>query len=186
MEELREFILVAQRERISRIDLITKTTEQLPVKDLKNVIAIEFDMRNNCLYWADIVNDTIGRQCFKDGMSAPEILVETDLSSIEGMALDWVSNVLYFVDGVRMRIQIIRTDVPHFGRMRRTILGPNNVQKPRGIAVHPMRGYMFWTDWAPGNASVNRANLDGTNIKHLFRSRVEWPNGNNFLNSELE
>ncbi|XP_014221695.1 sortilin-related receptor-like [Trichogramma pretiosum] len=177
MEALPEFLLVAQRERISRIDLKEQKLEVLPVHDLKNVIAIEFDMKNNCLYWADIVNDTIGRQCFKDGKSFPEILVETDLSSIEGMAFDWVSNVLYFVDGVKMRIQIIRTDISHAGRMRRTILGPNNVQKPRGIAVHPMLGYMFWTDWAPGNASVNRANLDGSNAKQLFHNHVEWPNG---------
>ncbi|XP_058808716.1 sortilin-related receptor-like [Phymastichus coffea] len=179
LKEMPEFLLVAQRERISRIDLKDPNAkvENLPVHNLKNVIAIEFDMQNNCLYWADIVIDTIGRQCFKDGKSYPEILVETDLSSIEGMALDWVSNVLYFVDGVRMRIQIIRTDISMAGRMRRTILGPNNLQKPRGIAVHPVMGYMFWTDWAPGNASVNRANLDGSNVKVLFHDKVEWPNG---------
>ncbi|KAG5337450.1 SORL protein, partial [Acromyrmex charruanus] len=179
MDERPDFLLVAQREHITRIDLMDNNKlEKLPVHDLKNVIAIEFDMRNNCLYWADIVNDTIGRQCL-NGISYPEILVETDLSSIEGMAFDWVSNVLYFVDGVKMRIQIIRTDVgPSVGRMRRTILGPNNLQKPRGIAVHPLRGYMFWTDWAPGNASVSRANLDGTDVKRLFlKPTVEWPNG---------
>ncbi|KAL0117855.1 hypothetical protein PUN28_008920 [Cardiocondyla obscurior] len=178
MDERSEFLLVAQREHITRIDLLENKMEPLPVHDLKNVIAIEFDMKNNCLYWADIVNDTIGRQCLKDGTSFPEILVETDLSSVEGMAYDWVSNVLYFVDGVKMRIQIIRTDVSTMGRMRRTILGPNNLQKPRGIAVHPMNGYMFWTDWAPGNASVSRANLDGTDVKRLFvKPTVEWPNG---------
>ncbi|XP_053974316.1 sortilin-related receptor-like [Hylaeus volcanicus] len=173
-----EFLLVAQREHISRISLVGERLDKLPVHDLKNVIAIEYDMKNNCLYWADIVNDTIGRQCFNNGMSAPEILVETDLSSVEGMALDWVSNLLYFVDGVKMRIQVIRTNISTMGRMRRTILGPNNLQKPRGIAVHPMNGYMFWTDWAPGNASVSRANLDGTDVKRLFvEPTVEWPNG---------
>lgn len=176
--EKSEFLLVAQREHISRIDLVEEKLVKLPVHDLKNVIAIEFDMRNNCLYWADIVNDTIGRQCFKGATTYPEILVETDLSSIEGMALDWVSNLLYFVDGVKMRIQVIRIDISSMGRMRRTILGPNNLQKPRGIAVHPMNGYMFWTDWAPGNASVSRANLDGTDVKRLFvEPTVEWPNG---------
>lgn len=178
MEGFSEFLLVAQREHISRIDLRDQKLERLPVHGLKNVIAIEFDLINKCLYWADIVNDTIGRQCFGDGRSFPEILVETDLSSIEGMAYDWVSKVLYFVDGVKMRIQIIRTDLKTGGRMRRTILGPNNLQKPRGIAVHPMFGYMFWTDWAPGNASVSRANLDGSNVKRLFtKGTVEWPNG---------
>ncbi|XP_031838991.2 sortilin-related receptor [Nomia melanderi] len=175
--EVSQFLLVAQREHISRIDLAEENLEKLPVHDLKNVIAIDFDMKNNCLYWADIVNDTIGRQCF-NGTNAPEILVETDLSSIEGMAFDWVSNLLYFVDGVKMRIQVIRTDISNMGRMRRTILGPNNLRKPRGIAVHPMNGYMFWTDWAPDNASVSRANLDGTEVKRLFvEPTVEWPNG---------
>lgn len=177
MNETPEFLLVAQREHITRIDLVEHKMETLPVHDLKNVIAIEFDMKNNCLYWADIVNDTIGRQCLKGG-SYPEILVENDLSSIEGMAFDWVSNVLYFVDGVKMRIQIVRTDISTMGRMRRTILGPNVLQKPRGIAVHPMNGYIFWTDWSPGNASVSRANMDGTDVKRLFvKPTVEWPNG---------
>lgn len=178
MEEVREFLLVAQRDHISRIDLKEQRLEMLPVHGMKNVIAIEFDLKHNCLYWADIVNDTIGRQCLQDGTSYPEILVETDLSSIEGMALDWVSNVLYFVDGVKMRIEIIRVDISTMGRMRRTILGPDTLKKPRGIAVHPKNGYMFWTDWAPGDASVSRANLDGTNVKRLFKKDiVEWPNG---------
>jgi len=75
-----------------------------------------------------------------DGKREPEILVEKDLSSIEGMALDWMSNVLYFVDGVRATIEIIRTDINHEGRMRRTILKSDTLKKPRGIAVHPRIG----------------------------------------------
>jgi hypothetical protein len=75
-----------------------------------------------------------------DGKKEPEILVETELSSIEGMALDWLSNVLYFVDGMRAKIEIIRTDINHEGRMRRTIFGPDKLEKPRGIAVHPVKG----------------------------------------------
>ncbi|XP_046432202.1 sortilin-related receptor-like isoform X1 [Neodiprion fabricii] len=179
MEEISsEFLLVAQRDHITRIDLKEQRLEVLPLHGLKNVIAIEFDLKNNCLYWADIVNDTIGRQCLKDGTSYPEILVETDLSSIEGMALDWISKVLYFVDGVQMKIEIIRVDISTMGRMRRTILDSAVLKKPRGIAVHPMNGYMFWTDWAPGDASVSRANLDGSNVKRLFNDKtVEWPNG---------
>lgn len=37
---------------------------------------------------------------------------------------------------------------------------------------------MFWTDWAPGDPSVNRAELDGSNVRRLFeKPLVEWPNG---------
>jgi len=34
--------------------------EVLPVRKLENVIAVEFDVKNNCVFWADIVTDTIG------------------------------------------------------------------------------------------------------------------------------
>ncbi|KAF2902543.1 hypothetical protein ILUMI_03643 [Ignelater luminosus] len=177
LQEVQEFLLIALRNRISRFDLTTQKLEDLPVQDLKNAIAIDLDMKNNCVYWADIETDTIGRQCFNNG-SSPEILVSTDLESIEGMAYDWISHHLYFVDGNRARIEMIKTDINHSGRMRKTILDSRNLIKPRGIAVHPAAGYLFWTDWASDNASVSRSNLDGTNIKVLFsKPEVQWPNG---------
>ncbi|CAH0560374.1 unnamed protein product [Brassicogethes aeneus] len=171
------FLLFAQREKISRLDLVTKSVEELPVKNLKNVITIDFDVRNNCVYWADIILDIIGRQCFKSGSQA-EVLVSSDLASIEGMALDWISNTLYFVDGVRAKIEFIRTDINHSGRMRTTVLDSKVLKKPRGIALHPKNGYLFWTDWSADFPSVNRANLDGSQNKTLFgKNTVEWPNG---------
>lgn len=178
VKEIEEFLIVAQRERINRIGLHNNELVEIPVHGLRNVIAIDFDLKNNCLYWADIVTDTIGRQCLSNGGNYPEILVESNLASIEGMAYDWISNILYFVDGMRAKIEIIRTDIKHMGRMRKTIIGSDKLKKPRGIAVHPKSGYIFWTDWAPGEPSVSRADMDGTNIKKLFtKPDVEWPNG---------
>jgi len=55
-----EFILVAQKERILRLSFNNKPFEVLPVRRLENVIAVEFDVKNNCVFWADIVSDTIG------------------------------------------------------------------------------------------------------------------------------
>ncbi|KAG8226274.1 hypothetical protein J437_LFUL004831 [Ladona fulva] len=177
-KEIKEFLLVAQREKIARIGLEDKKLEILPIENLKNVIAIEFDMRNNCVYWADIKDDVIGRQCLSDGKALPEKLVETDLSSIEGMALDFISNLLFFVDGVRSKIEAIRIDAVGMGRMRRTILDFTVLKKPRGIAVHPRLGYLFWTDWDPEEPTVSRANLDGSDVRKLFtKPVVEWPNG---------
>lgn len=56
------------------------------------------------------------------------------------MALDWVSNNLYFVDGMRAMIEVIRIDIRNHGRMRKTVLDSKVVRKPRGVAVHPMEG----------------------------------------------
>ncbi|KAL0829250.1 hypothetical protein ABMA28_004072 [Loxostege sticticalis] len=176
IEEPTEFLLVALRDKIARIDLMDNTTI-MPVTDQKNIVAIEFDMKNNCIYWADIELDKISRQCFNNG-TTQEVVVDTDLASIEGMALDWISNVLFFVDGMRKKIEAVRTDLNHAGRMRTTILDSRVLTKPRGIAVHPKAGYLFWTDWDREKPSISRSNLDGTEVKKLFgKPIVQWPNG---------
>ena len=59
------------------------------------------------------------------------------------MALDWMSNHLYFVDGMRANIQMISTDSQHDGRLRKTILDSDHLKKPRGIALHPRKGYFY-------------------------------------------
>ena len=196
VSEETDFILVAQRQKILRIDLRnTGKLDELPLPALQNVFALEFDTRSNCVYWADSLQDKIWRLCL-DGKSTPQVLVETQLESIEGMSFDWISNNLYvfflkcfafffslynlivcfsspryFVDGARAKIEVIRTDINNTGRMRRTILNGTVLDKPRGITVHPVRGYMFYTDWSSEKACVCRANLDGTaQVRSLFFS----------------
>lgn len=58
------------------------------------------------------------------------------------MAYDWMSQNLYFVDGALSKIEVIRTNSKIPGHMRRTVLGPIHLKKPRGIAVHPRAGYV--------------------------------------------
>uniref|UniRef100_A0A6P7GQQ3 Sortilin-related receptor-like isoform X2 n=1 Tax=Diabrotica virgifera virgifera TaxID=50390 RepID=A0A6P7GQQ3_DIAVI len=171
-----DFLLFAQRENIFKYNLIRNNLEQLAVPNLKNAVAVDFDMADNCVYWSDLTDKNIGRRCFVNG-NATEILVSDDIS-VEGIAFDWISKTLYFVDSVRAKIGLIRTNTNHNGRMRRTILNSTVLTKPRGIVVHPSQGYMFWTDWFPHTPSVNRANLDGSSNMTLFgRDKVEWPNG---------
>ncbi|BET01296.1 Low-density lipoprotein receptor repeat class B [Nesidiocoris tenuis] len=177
-EEPSYFLLLAQKEHIIRFDVLNPKPQVLPVRNLNNVISIDYDIENNCVYFADIVDDVIGRQCFASGNRSVEYLVTSNLRSVEGIAFDWVSRSLYFVDGVRAKIELIRTDIDHSGRMRMTILDSKAVKKPRGIALHPVKGYMFWTDWDKENPTVNRANMDGSDIRILAKSpRVHWPNG---------
>lgn len=82
------------------------------------------------------------RLCF-DGHSDVEVLVDTDLQSVEGLAFDWISNNLYFVDGELKSVEVIRTDIHNYGRMRRSLLTDNDLDNPRGIAVHPLRGFVL-------------------------------------------
>ncbi|XP_042893587.1 sortilin-related receptor-like isoform X2 [Penaeus japonicus] len=176
-----EFLLVSARQEILRYNLVDPGAglRPLPIPNLRMVIALDFDMKNNCIYWSDINEDNLGikRLCF-DGHSDVEVLVDTDLQSVEGLAFDWISNNLYFVDGELKSVEVIRTDIHNYGRMRRSLLTDNDLDNPRGIAVHPLRGYLYITDWSETNPKVARTYLDGTNWKVLFdHTVVGWPNG---------
>lgn len=52
--------------------------------------------------------NSLGRQCFNGNQTA-EILLETELASVEGMSYDWVSELLFFVDGTRLKIEALKT-----------------------------------------------------------------------------
>ncbi|CAG2178352.1 unnamed protein product, partial [Oppiella nova] len=51
-------------------------------------------------------------------------------------------------------------------------------EKPRGIALNVMIGYIFLTDWGNTRPGIIRCELDGENVKVLFNETVvSWPNG---------
>ena len=176
-----QFMLFVQRQSISRVLL----NEENPTKEilvphsyLINAIAADFDHKKNCLYWSDIGIDKIMRLCLDGQQSQPEMLVETGLESVEGIALNPINNHLYFVDGEQAKVEMIRTDINNEGRMRRTILAKPSLEKPRGIALNVIKGYIFLTDWGNNNPGIIRCELDGANVVRLFNSSVvSWPNG---------
>ena len=62
VSEEQDFMLVAQRQTILRMDLRDPTKlETLPLPSLQNVFALEFDLKTNCVYWADSLQDKIWR-----------------------------------------------------------------------------------------------------------------------------
>ena len=44
----------------------------------------------------------------------------------------------------------------------RAVLLEEDLESPRGIALHPGIGRMFWTDWDRYGPKIEAANLDGT------------------------
>lgn len=120
VKEIGEFLIVAQRDVISRINLLNGKREALPIQGLRNVIAIDFDLKHNCIFWADIVSDVIGRQCL-NGSSGVETIVDSDLASVEGMSYDWISELLFFVDGIRIKIEAVRTSKEGLGNLIKKI-----------------------------------------------------------------
>lgn len=79
------------------------------------------------------------------------------IGSPEGLAVDWVSRNIYWTDSTNDTIEVANLD----SKLRRTLFNTDLVN-PRGIAVHPQRGKIFWTDWNRKNPKIEWANADGT------------------------
>ncbi len=66
---------------------------------------------------------------------AQETLVSSEISTPDGLAVDWVHRLLYWTDTGLDRISVICLDKKH----RRTLFA-NDLDEPRAIAVDPKAG----------------------------------------------
>ena len=78
----------------------------MPLGSLKNAIAVDYDFADNCVFWADIADRDIKRACL-DGHSENQRLVGLN-GTVEGLAYDWISQNLYWVETTTVAIQICR------------------------------------------------------------------------------
>ena len=65
----------------------------------------------------------------------PEVLVEKDEMTVDGLAVDWIHGNIYYTDISANKIQMISWD----GRWTRTII-TDKLDLPRAIAVNPVDG----------------------------------------------
>ncbi|KAK6191563.1 hypothetical protein SNE40_003218 [Patella caerulea] len=132
-------------------------------------IAVETDCKSGYLYWTDVYRGQIRRSNL-DG-SNDEVLL-TDLSSPEGIAIDFVSRNLYFTDSGLDIIGVTKLD-----GSERTSLFKDNLENPRAIAVDPSRGQLYWTDWDRNGPKIERGSMDGSQRKVIVREDLGLPNG---------
>ncbi|PIK41449.1 putative sortilin-related receptor isoform X3 [Apostichopus japonicus] len=168
-----EFLLFSQRTEIHRYLLASSRDERLPMQDLKLVAAVDYDVVSNCYYYADTVDDVIMQFCEDRFGQEETVLISNDIEMVEGLAFDWLALNLYWLDSALDKIEVAR----HDGRLRRTLVSDDvNLDQPRGLALDPKKGYMYWADWGD-SAKIVRAYMDGTHIETVVSTNIHWPNG---------
>ena len=165
-----------------------------------NFVGLDFDAQQGFIYYADVRNDVIWRRHVNG--SQPEMVLNRDIRSVEGLAFDWIGRNMYFTDGSRGVIEVVKVTPPPFTVRRPILTGTrtcvlkkhrknsitsfkifflvSDLAQPRAVAVHPVLGAIFWSEWSRSSRSrsrIARANLDGTNTTTIRDREVGWPNG---------
>ena len=84
------------------------------------------------IYWTDIVHDSIQRAKIGAHNNSFETVIQFNLESPEGIAVDWIGRKLYWTDRSPGKVEVSELD----GR-NRAVLISENVKRPRAIVVHP-------------------------------------------------
>lgn len=175
-------LLLSNKVAIRRFDLVTNKYEPLIAK-LESAVAMDFLHRNDTLIWSDVAREKImichmgkglklnsTEQC-EEG-KANIMLVDKNVSTPDGLAVDWVHQLLFWTDTGLDQINVV-----DLVTRRRKTLFSEGLDEPRAIAVDPLRGLIFWTDWGH-NARIERAGMDGNDRMILVSGeQIKWPNG---------
>ncbi|KAJ7345670.1 hypothetical protein JRQ81_001620, partial [Phrynocephalus forsythii] len=135
-------------------------------------VGVDFHFQLRRIFWTDTVQDKV----FSVGLDGSDIheVLNVSVDTPENLAVDWINNKLYIVETSVNRIDMVNLD----GTNRVTLIA-ENLGNPRGIAVDPTVGYLFFSDWdsLSGDPKVERAFMDGTNRLDLVKTKLGWPAG---------
>lgn len=60
------------------------------------------------------------------------------------------------------------------GKYRRVLVA-EGLEEPRAVALHPLKGYMYWSDWGK-DVHIGKAGMDGSNPQMIIKDNLGWPN----------
>ncbi|XP_034032146.1 LOW QUALITY PROTEIN: nidogen-2 [Thalassophryne amazonica] len=134
------------------------------------VVGIAYDCKENQVYWTDLSARTISRASILPG-AEPELLINTNLISPEGLAVDVKRRLMFWVDSAPDVIEGANLD----GSGRRTLFDTDLVN-PRAIIVVPSTGTLYWTDWNREAPKIESSTIEGQDRRVVVSDGIGLPN----------
>ncbi|XP_014672262.1 PREDICTED: prolow-density lipoprotein receptor-related protein 1-like [Priapulus caudatus] len=156
---LKEFLLYSQQKEILGISLRPPYYTVMPsITAVDNVSSVDYDTRDEQLYWTDVTSSKISR--IHTNGTEQHVLVDTGIPNPFAFAIDWISRNMFFgsYDNRKQRISVSTLDGEY-----RMVIVKSNLSQPNSLAVHPIEGKLYWTDIGDPSPRVEMASMDGTN-----------------------
>uniref|UniRef100_A0A8C5PHU3 EGF-like domain-containing protein n=1 Tax=Leptobrachium leishanense TaxID=445787 RepID=A0A8C5PHU3_9ANUR len=166
------YLIFTNRHELRQIDLVHRDYTRL-ASQLKNVVSLDVEVTSRKVYWCDLFYRRIYSAPLDRAGDPAEhvVLINTQIHSPEGLAVDWVHKNIYWTDSGNKTISVATTD----GCKRKTLF-TRDLNEPRAITLDPTEGFMFWSDWGEP-AKIEKAGLNGGDRQILVSDDIEWPNG---------
>ncbi|XP_055905401.1 very low-density lipoprotein receptor-like isoform X3 [Eupeodes corollae] len=162
-------LLFARRHDIRKIALDHMEMTSI-VNDTKSATALDFVFRTGMIFWSDVTTQRIYKAPIDEGNDKTVVLNDHSVTA-DGLAVDWIYNHIYFTDTYKCTIELTNFD----GNMGMVLI-KDQLEIPRAIALDPIDGWMYWTDWGK-NPRIERSGMDGSHRKTIVSYDVKWPNG---------
>ncbi|XP_047349033.1 nidogen-like isoform X1 [Vespa velutina] len=117
-------------------------------------IALDIDCLGGRAYSSDITGNRILELTYNGSIA--NVFIDK-VSSPEGLSIDWVSRNIFWTDSGKATVEVASLETK-----KRKVLVSDGLVNPRGIAVHPYQGKVFWSDWNRASPKLEWANEDGT------------------------
>nr|XP_019597875.1 PREDICTED: prolow-density lipoprotein receptor-related protein 1 isoform X3 [Rhinolophus sinicus] len=164
------FLIFANRYYLRKLNL-DGSNYTLLKQGLNNAVALDFDYREQMIYWTDVTTQgSMIRRMHLNGSNV-QVLHRTGLSNPDGLAVDWVGGNLYWCDKGRDTIEVSKLNGAY-----RTVLVSSGLREPRALVVDVQNGYLYWTDWGD-HSLIGRIGMDGSGRSVIVDTKITWPNG---------
>lgn len=173
------FILIVKSNSVVQFMIENGLYKEYRLDKFNATVSVDVDMKHNCLFWYNDHDNKFYRNCPTISGERISTPLFWSLPSYS-LAYDWMSETLYFSLQDQRKIEMVKIidsgDPMASSTIRCKVIETKSTA--RKVAVHPKRGYLFWTEYENGtNAMISRSNLDGTGVRVLLRHpKISAPN----------
>uniref|UniRef100_A0A670ZWC5 Very low density lipoprotein receptor n=1 Tax=Pseudonaja textilis TaxID=8673 RepID=A0A670ZWC5_PSETE len=164
-------LLFTNRWNIRQFALERQDYTQL-IGDLRNVVALDADMAEHKIFWADVgPNAIFSASITSSNKPVRHRRIVDNVPSPGGISVDWIYKNIYWTDSSLKSILVASLD-----GIKRKVLLNTDLREPACIAVDPLSGFMYWSDWGEP-AKIEKAGMNGLDRQQLVTTDIERPNG---------